>query len=56
MDRDCGVKKAKAAKRRCCAPKCKKKEVISMKCDVCGDEVCLTHRHPQVRHQGSMMP
>ena len=31
---------------RCCAPKCKVKELIEIRCESCSKIVCLKHRHP----------
>ena len=31
---------------RCCAPKCKKKELVPIMCSSCNLSVCLKHRHP----------
>merc|ERR1739848_251176 len=51
MDRDCdsaaASKKRKQKKEgRCCAPKCKTRELIQQRCDSCHKVVCLKHRFP----------
>jgi len=51
IDRDCDSKLAAKKRRkqkegRCCAPKCKVKELIELKCESCSKNVCLKHRHP----------
>lgn len=57
IDRDCRSDKAVSRQRRinkaaldplvCVKVKCKKKELVPLKCDECRQPVCLTHRHPE---------
>jgi len=51
IDRDCDSKAAARKRKKkkegtCCAPKCKVRELIELKCDSCSKRVCLKHRHP----------
>merc|ERR1712131_519687 len=39
-------KRKKKKEGTCCAPKCKVRELIELKCDSCSKRVCLKHRHP----------
>merc|ERR1711892_1609703 len=51
IDRGCdsalaAKKRAKKKEGRCCAPKCKTRELIKQRCDSCVKIVCLKHRFP----------
>ncbi|XP_048350410.1 AN1-type zinc finger protein 2A [Sphaerodactylus townsendi] len=50
MDRGCrpdsAPKKEKIFTNRCFRSGCKKKEMIKLVCDQCGQNFCLRHRHP----------
>jgi len=50
IDSDCQSDPAKERRRvfdqRCAVKKCKKKEMIRLRCNECGLNFCLTHRHP----------
>merc|ERR1711937_667070 len=39
-------KRQKKKEGRCCAPKCKTRELIQQRCDSCNKIVCLKHRFP----------
>ena len=51
IDSECQSDPAKERRKvfdqRCAVKKCKKKEMIKIRCDDCGRNYCLTHRHPQ---------
>ena len=51
IDSECLSDPAKERRRvfdqRCAVKKCKKKEMIKIRCDDCGRNHCLSHRHPQ---------
>ncbi len=53
IDTDCQSDPAKQRRRvfdkRCAVNKCKKKEMVQLRCDQCGKNFCLSHRHPLVR-------
>ena len=36
---------------RCALSKCKKKEMVRLQCEQCGNNYCLAHRHPLVSSQ-----
>ncbi len=61
IDSECQSDPAKERRRvfdqRCAVRKCKKKEMVKIRCDDCGKNFCLGHRHPQ-DHQcaGKMTP
>jgi len=47
IDQACQIKKKdKVFTNRCNKPKCKKKELIKVTCNICNLNFCLTHRHP----------
>ena len=51
IDSECQSDPAKERRKvfdqRCAVRKCKKKEMIKIRCDDCGRNHCLSHRHPQ---------
>ena len=51
IDSECQSDPAKERRKvfdqRCAVKKCKKKEMIKIRCDDCGRNHCLSHRHPQ---------
>lgn len=46
MDRNCATQRERLFTNRCSLARCRARELVALRCDRCGRNHCIAHRHP----------